>query len=82
MNLSRDDPSIKYYSRLKELHDPSMTVVSFSFPIHFFERKLMRQNDSRFLQLKMEIMNEIQTKYIPENVLTNVSRCKVLIVQS
>jgi transformation/transcription domain-associated protein len=82
MNLSRDDPSIKYYSRLKELHDPSMTVVSFSFPIHFHERMLMRQNDSRFLQLKMEIMNEIQTKYIPENVLTNVSRCEVPIVQS
>jgi len=80
MNLSRDDPSIKYYSRLKELHDPSMTVVS------FFSRgsgsKLMRQNDSRFLQLKMEIMNEIQTKYIPENVLTNVSRCKLFMVQS
>lgn len=40
------------------------------------------QNDSRFLQLKMEIMNEVQTKYIPENILTNVSLHKLLMPPS
>lgn len=52
--MSREDASIKYYSRLKELYDPATSAT-----------------DSRYLQLKMEIMDEIQTKYIPDNILTN-----------
>jgi transformation/transcription domain-associated protein len=72
MNMSREDPALIFYDRLKQLHDPSMTVVS-RFDRHLEAFQLTLQTDTRYLQLKMEVMQEIQTKYIPENILTNVS---------
>ena len=35
------------------------------------------RSDARFVQLKAEVMEEIQTKVVPETVLTNVSRLLV-----
>ncbi|ORY26601.1 putative histone acetyltransferase [Naematelia encephala] len=52
--MSREDSIMKFYDRVKQLHDPSIP-----------------RTDNRFVQLKMEVMEEISAKTVPETVLTN-----------
>jgi transformation/transcription domain-associated protein len=66
--MLREDSMMAFYDRIKQLHDPSMQRVS----VHY-SQTLTIQTDHRFMQLKAEVMEEIQTKMVPENVLTNVS---------
>nr|XP_018259603.1 transformation/transcription domain-associated protein [Kwoniella dejecticola CBS 10117]OBR81761.1 transformation/transcription domain-associated protein [Kwoniella dejecticola CBS 10117] len=52
--MSREDTTLAYFDRIKQLHDPAIP-----------------RNDPRFSQLKAEVMEEIQTKMVPENIMTN-----------
>jgi transformation/transcription domain-associated protein len=73
MNMSREDSTIKFYERIKALHDPSIPAVSFLSANALSSADVRFQTDPRFLTLKIEVMEEIQTKYIPDNILTKVS---------
>ncbi|WWC92285.1 uncharacterized protein L201_007239 [Kwoniella dendrophila CBS 6074] len=52
--MSREDTTLAYFDRIKQLHDPAIP-----------------RNDPRFFQLKAEVMEEVQTKMVPENIMTN-----------
>nr|XP_019007357.1 transformation/transcription domain-associated protein [Kwoniella pini CBS 10737]OCF46138.1 transformation/transcription domain-associated protein [Kwoniella pini CBS 10737] len=52
--MSREDTTLAYFDRIKQLHDPAVP-----------------RTDPRFSQLKAEVMEEIQTKMVPENIMTN-----------
>jgi transformation/transcription domain-associated protein len=65
---SREDSIMSFYDRVKQLHDPAIPRVS--------RRRLgwaKWQTDQRFIQLKTEVLEEIQAKMVPENILSNVS---------
>ncbi|WRT70688.1 uncharacterized protein IL334_007686 [Kwoniella shivajii] len=52
--VSREDTTLAYFDRMKQLHDPAIP-----------------RNDPKFIQLKSEVMEEIQTKMVPETIMTN-----------
>ncbi|KAK4687186.1 transformation/transcription domain-associated protein, partial [Tremellales sp. Uapishka_1] len=64
--MSREDTILAFYDRVKELHDPAVPRVS-----RMLENVANEQTDQKFIQLKAEVMEEIQTKMVPETVLTN-----------
>ena len=66
--MSREDSIMAFYDRVKQLHDPALSRVS-----SVGSREADDQSDPRYYQLKSEVMEEIQTKMIPETILTNVS---------
>ena len=66
--MAREDSIMSFHDRVKQLHDPAIPRVG-DRSIAFTDK----ESDPRFFQLKSEIMEEIQTKMIPETVLTNVS---------
>jgi transformation/transcription domain-associated protein len=65
---SREDSIMAFYDRLKTLYDPAVPRVCRVSP-----GLADNQTDQRFIQLKTEVMEEIQTKMVPENILSNVS---------
>jgi transformation/transcription domain-associated protein len=69
--MSREDSLMAFYDRVKALHEPSMSRVSVVVPHHQLATDL--QADTRFVQLKADVLEEIQTKLIPQNILSNVS---------
>lgn len=58
------------FDRVKQLSDGVQKVSwlreSFPFVLTF-------QVDNRIMQVKMEVMEEVQAKMVPENILSNVS---------
>jgi len=66
-DMTREDAIVSFYDRVKQLHDPAIPRVSSDRQL-----ALTPQTDQRFVQLKAEIMEEIQAKMVPDTVLTNV----------
>ena len=60
-----------FYDRVKALHDPTVQRVSFAESSTTSAANV--QSDAKLIQLKAEVLEEIQTKLVPETVLTNVS---------
>jgi transformation/transcription domain-associated protein len=69
--MSREDSLMAFYDRVKALHDPTVQRVnSYKFVVL---SPANVQSDAKLIQLKAEVLDEIQTKLVPETVLTNVS---------
>lgn len=60
-----------FYDRVKALHDPAVQRVSSLNDT--VADSADQQSDAKLIQLKAEVLEEIQTKLVPETVLTNVS---------
>ena len=58
-----------FYERVKQLHDPAIPTGKLKVET----RTLKWKNDQRFVQLRAEVIEEIQAKIVPETVLTNVN---------
>jgi transformation/transcription domain-associated protein len=65
-NFTREDPVMAYLDRIKQLHDPAMPKVT------LIEYSTKLQDAEAFIRLKVECLEEISTKMVPETVLENV----------
>jgi transformation/transcription domain-associated protein len=65
--MTREDALLTFNDRLKVLHDPAVPKVSHG------RVWADRQADPKYVVMRQEVVEEIQAKMVPENVLTNVS---------
>lgn len=72
---SREASIMTYYDKMRQLQDPTIPRVSSHGSCRGQIRNdlLTKQNDPRYVQLRMEVLESIQAKMCPETVLTNVS---------
>jgi transformation/transcription domain-associated protein len=68
---TRETSILTYSDRVVQLSDGPIPKVSARSSTHSIADK---QNDQRLLQIKMEVLEEVQAKMDPDTILTNVSR--------